>query len=144
MTAKTKRRKNEGTRGPRKGQGGRPRRVMNGQRRSVRLESREWRKLFRYSNGTSYTSRVRDLVELANKSTKKERAKLATKWKEIIATDRRGTMVEPTDQSILLDAETWDTLAELLPLGSWADKLRQAMELAKIQTTKAKEKAKTK
>ena len=143
MTTKTnKRKENEGTRGPRKGSGGRPPKSKDRKGRTIILcDSKEWPLLFRYSTGMSYTDRVRDVLEQNAKNTRGPRAKLATKWKDIIATDRKGNLEDARGRSIYLGESEWELLAKLFPLGSWADKLRQLLALAAI-TKKAKKKTK--
>lgn len=123
----------EGSRGPRKGNGGRPKTTTSRRGRSLFLcRDREWPLLWRYSNGTSYTDRVRDCLNMTA-NTRGARAKIATRWKEILGgtVDRRD-MVSPQDVSIYLGEEEWDKLAKLFPVGSWADKIRQLIELCKI------------
>ena len=145
MKTKTKKRKkSEGTRGPRKGSGGRPRKTEDRVGRSLKLcEVKEWPKLFRYSTGQSFTDRVRDVVKLAATSTKAERSKNATRWKAILTSKRSGYLDEAEERSIYLGAAEWAQLADLFPLGSWADRIRQALELARIVKAKRKAKSKT-
>lgn len=130
MTTQTQRTKSEGTRGPRKGEGGRPTKTVNRRHRSLQLCTvKEWPRLFKFSTGLSYTDRVRDVLVLAGKSTAGQRSKLAKRWRAIISSDRKGSLAEPRERSIYLGDAEWDKLAKLCPLGSWADKIRQAMEL---------------
>lgn len=145
MTKTKTRAASEGTRGPRKGSGGRPRELSNGRRRSIMLcDEEEWPKLVKLSPAArTWSDRVRHVLEVAaggaddkgylllGMKTSVARRQQRKDWAEIIATDRRGTLCAPQDRSINLEEEEWDLLADLFPLGSWADKLRQAIELAK-------------
>lgn len=144
-TKTKKRAPSEGTRGPRKGSGGRPRQLHNPQRRSIMLcADEEWPQLVRLQpEARTWSDRVRHLLEVAaggaddqgyllmGRKTAAARSEQRDRWAKIIATDRRGTLDDPRDRSINLEEEEWDLLATLFPLGSWADKVRQAAELAK-------------
>ena len=127
-----KRKKSEGKRGPRKGHGGRPVKTPNRVHRTLQLcDSKEWPLLFRFSTGLSYTDRVRACLAMT-KNTRDERAKIATRWKTVVSTNRKGALAEPRERSIYLGEAEWEKLAELFPVGSWADKARQLLELCAI------------
>ena len=126
--AKPKRKPGEGKRGPRKGHGGRPKKTENRVHRTLQLcDVKEWPLLYRFSTGTSYTDRVRECLGMAA-NTRGDRAKIATRWK----TRERKPLETPRERSIYLGAEEWEKLAKLFPIGSWADKARQLLELCAI------------
>ena len=143
MTKKktSKRKAAEGSRGPRKGSGGRPAKSQDRHGRTIILcDLKEWPLFFRSSMGVSYTDRVRDTIEMCEKNTRGERSKLATRWKEITATGRKGDLEDARGRSIYLGLAEWELLAKLFPVGSWADKMRQLLELAAAVSKKPKKK----